>query len=150
MLKKKPYCSLLKKRVYMIVVIMLLLMILPACNSRKEERYYSQKENYITVTGTVVHIKYNENRDVLYLGFSDLSPICDDDTFKIVGNNVSIVQENGIDEKISVGSQMEFITAPKYFGDGYVMPIVAVAVDGEVLLEFEDGYSNFMDWFEVQ
>ena len=37
------------------------------------------------------------------------------------------------------------MTAPKCFGDGYVMPIVAVSVDGEVLLEFEEGFENFLE-----
>lgn len=133
-----------------IVIALLHLLILCACDSEKKEQYYSEKNNYVNATGIVTHIKYNESEDMLYLGFSDLKPTFDDDTFKIVGDNLSIVQANGIDEKIAIGTEMEFVTAPKYYGDGYVMPIVAITVDGEQLLEFEEGYVNFLKWLEVR
>lgn len=42
------------------------------------------------------------------------------------------------------------MTAPRYFGDGYVMPIVAISVDGEQLLDYEEGYANFMEWLEKE
>ncbi|HIV47949.1 MAG TPA: hypothetical protein H9749_09110, partial [Candidatus Acutalibacter stercorigallinarum] len=70
--------------------------------------------------------------------------------FKIVGDNVQIVLENGISEKIKLGDTVEFVTAPRYFGDGYVMPIVAISVDGEQLLDYEEGYANFMEWLEKE
>ena len=40
----------------------------------------------------------------------------------------SLQKELG-DDMIKVGDQIEFVTAPKYFGDGYVMPIVAMKRD---------------------
>ena len=110
--------------------------------------YYRQKDNFVTATGTIRHIAYNDDSSALYLGFTDLSPTFDDNSFKIVGNNLPIVQKNNIDEKIKIGDKIEFITAPEYFGDGYVMPIVAVSVNGEELLEFEEGYANFLKWLE--
>lgn len=60
------------------------------------------------------------------------------------------MQKNNIDEQIKIGDTIQFVTAPKYFGDGYVMPIVAISVDGEVLLEFEEGYANFLKWLEIK
>jgi hypothetical protein len=111
-------------------------------------KYYSNQENYINATGIVSHIKYGEDNKSLYLGFSELSPVLDDTNFKIVGKNLLIVQEKGIDQKISLGDKVEFITAPKYFGDGYIMPIVALSVNGEVLLEFEEGYNNLIEWLK--
>lgn len=116
------------------------------CSSHKEKMYYSQKENYISVNGTVSSIKYNEDSTALYIGFYDLSPTLDDTCFKIVGNNLQIVQSNNIDSKLEIGTQISFITAPKYFGDGYVMPIVAVSINGEELLDFENGYINLLNW----
>lgn len=133
-------------------LLMLLLLIgifvLSACNSTKMKEYYRQKDNFINATGTIRHIAYNDDNSALYLGFSDLSPTFDDNSFKIVGDNLSIVQKNNIDEKIKIGDKIEFITAPRYFGDGYVMPIVALSVNGEDLLEFEEGYDNFLKWLE--
>lgn len=50
-------------------------------------KYYSQKEKYITVTGTVSYIKYNDNNSELYIGFSELNTKLDDHCFKIVGKD---------------------------------------------------------------
>ena len=108
--------------------------------------YYSQKNNYINAIGIVSHISYNEDKTALYLGFSDLTPQFDDNSFKIVGDNLPIVQEKGIDEKIKIGDQVDFITAPRYFGDGYVMPIVEISVNEEELLGFEEGFTNLLKW----
>lgn len=132
------------------VLLLLSILVLSACYSTKEKRYYAQKDNYINATGTVIHIAYSKDNSEMCIGFSDLTPTFDDISFEIVGDNLSIVQNNNIDEKIKIGDKIEFITAPKYFGDGYVMPIVAISVDGEELLEFEEGYANFLKWLEIK
>lgn len=120
-----------------------------SCRGSEKADYYSQKENYISVIGTIASIKYNENETVLYIDFSELCPTLDDTCFKIVGENLKIVQKQNIENKLKVGEQITFITAPKYFGDGYVMPIAAVSVRGETLLEFEEGYKNLIEWLSV-
>jgi len=114
----------------------------------EEEKYYSQKDVYFSATGVVTSCTYRSDQPSAYLEFSDLTPKFDDVCFKIVGDNLSIVKANGIDQKIQVGDQIEFITAPKYFGDEYVMPIVAVSINGESLLNFEEGFANLMKWYE--
>ena len=126
----------------------LVVVILSSCTAAKKRDYYSQKSNYITATGTVSHISYNEDKTALYLGFSDLAPQLDDNSFKIVGDNLPIVQEKGIDEKAKIGDQVSFVTAPRYFGDGYVMPIVEICVNEEELLEFEEGLDNLLKWLD--
>jgi len=123
---------------------------LNSCDSSSKINYYSKKENYISVTGTVVHIKYNEDSTALYIGFSETTPTLDDLTFKLVEKNLEIAQDAHIDDKLKIGDQITFITAPKYFGDGYVMPIVAITINEENLLEFEDGYKNFLSWLKAQ
>ena len=129
-----------------IMLIMSICVLLCSCNSSGTIEYYSQKENYISVTGTVSSIKYNEEATALYIDFSELSPILDDTCFKIVGENLEIVKANRIDDKLKIGEQITFVTAPKYFGDGYVMPIVAISISGENMLDFEEGYKNLIDW----
>ena len=136
----------LLKLFMIITTICILLVLLCSCNSSQIIEYYSLKENYISVTGTVSNIKYNENTTALYIDLSELSPVLDDTCFKIVGENLEIVKANKIDDKLKTGEQITFITAPKYFGDGYVMPIVAISINGENLLDFEEGYRNLLDW----
>ncbi len=136
----------LLKLIMIITTTCILLVLLCSCNSSEIIEYYSQKENYISVTGTVSDIKYNEDTTALYIDLSELSSVLDDTCFKIVGENLKIVKANKIDDKLKTGEQITFITAPKYFGDGYVMPIVAISISGENLLDFEEGYKNLLDW----
>jgi len=125
--------------------LLIVLLYLHGCDFGEMEEYYTDKENYVTATGTVTHIAYDEGYDTLYLAFSDMSYRFDGRNFKIEGDNFDIVMENGIEEKLAMGKEVEFITAPRYFGDGYVMPIVSITIDGETLLEFEEGYENFLE-----
>ena len=136
----------LRKLIVAMTSICFLVVLLCSCNGSGIVEYYSQKENYISVTGTVSHLRYNEDTTALYIDFSELSPGLDDTCFKIVGENLKMVKANKIDDKLKEGERITFITAPKYFGDGYVMPIVAISISGEKLLDFEDGYKNLIDW----
>ncbi len=136
----------LLKLVLIITTVCIILGVLCSCNSSRKNKYYSQRENYISVVGTVSSIKYNEDSTVLYIDFSELTPVFDDTCFKIVGKSLETTQTNKIDDKLKPGEQITFITAPKYFGDGYVMPIVAISIHGESLLDFEEGYENWLDW----
>ena len=135
-----------QKSITLITTVCIILAFLCSCNSHGKLKYYSQRENYISVTGIVSNTTYNEESTALYIEFSELLPVLDDICFKIVGENLEIVQTNKIDDKLKTGEQITFITAPKYFGDGYVMPIVAISINGENLLDFEKGYANLLDW----
>ena len=138
--------TLYQKIVMLITAACIMLIFLCSCSSATKIMYYSQKENYVSVTGTVSTIKFNESYTALYVTLSELSTRLDDTCFKIVGKNLEIVQTNRIEDKLTIGEQITFITAPKYFGDGYVMPIVAISIKGEELLEFDEGYENLLDW----
>ena len=141
----------MKKRIKNIIIISIFVMLcVSLCSCQSMRKYYLQKENYISVTGTVASIKYDVDATTLYVSFSKLSPTLDDIGFEIVGENLNIVQARGIDKKLKIGEQITFITAPKYFGDGYIMPIVSITINGETLLEFEDGYENFMAYLTNQ
>ena len=56
--------------------------------------------------------------------------------------------ENGFAEKVKLGSEVIYISAPRYFWDGYSMPIVELSVDGEVLLTFDEGKTNLLDMIQ--
>lgn len=136
------------KRAVLALSLLCLIAVTTSCTATKMRDYYSQKNNYINATGIISHISYNKDKTALYLGFSDLTPYFDDNSFKIVGDNLLIVQKKGIDEKIKIGDPVDFITAPRYFGDGYVMPIVEISVNSEELLDFEEGFINLLKWLD--
>ena len=64
--------------------------------------------------------------------------------FIIRGDNVSVVMENGILDKVKVGDKITFTSAPRYFGDGYTVPIVALYIGDEEILNFDVGHKNLM------
>lgn len=130
----------------LIVLLACLMVTISACQTGKMKEYYSQKTNYIAATGTVSYISCDIQNKSLYIGFSALTPSFDDTCFKIIGKNFDIVYEKGIATFLEIGSHVEFITAPMYFGDGYVMPIVSISVADETFLDFEEGFLNFVEW----
>lgn len=140
----------MKKKAMCVCIVLLLVYssFLCSCSVSKRVlvRYYSEKSNYVTASGAVDHIQDDPELDGLYLGFSELSPTMDDVSFKLVGANREIVLQRGILQKVQLGTTVSFMTAPRYFGDGYIMPIVEISVDGEELLSFEEGYENLLEW----
>ena len=144
--------SLRSRKSIVFILALCLAFLLSSCfgYTLKEKMYYSQKDNYVNAIGTIDHIAYTDDLTELYLGFTDLTPRFDGPTFKIVGDNLSIVEDRGITQKIKVGDRVEFITAPEYFGDGYVMPIVAISINGEELLTFDEGFPNLLKWLSKQ
>lgn len=136
------------RKCILILTVFCLLIFLSSCMSAQMLSYYSDEGNYVRASGTITYIAYNEDGTALYLNFSELTPGFSDTCFKIVGENLLIIQENGIDEKLQVGDCVDFISAPRYFGDGYVMPIVALSADDEVFLAYDDSVANLLKWLE--
>lgn len=141
MMKKKAMCA-------CIVLLLVCSSFLCSCtiSNRTMLKYYSVRSNYVTVNGIIDYIQDAPELNGLYLGFSELFPTMDDSCFKLVGANREIVLQRDILQKVQLGTTVNFITAPRYFGDGYVMPIVEISVDGEELLSFEEGYENLLEW----
>ncbi|MBQ3520180.1 MAG: hypothetical protein IJA31_12760 [Clostridia bacterium] len=114
-------------------------------NDISQEQYIKDESNYITVTGTVSYLSFNDDRTVLHIALTDLSEKLDDNAFKVFGENLKVLQQKNIEQKLSVGMNVSITTAPKYFGDGYVFPVAALVVDGDELLDFETGLKNIRE-----
>lgn len=144
----------MKNKVWRILFVLSCLIVLSglltSCLSIRYRIYYPVKDNYIEVSGVVIHMKYSDDHTELCIAFSDMDRKLDDRSFEIVGENLRTVEKNGIDDKIKIGDRVTFVTAPKYFGDGYVMPIVAISANGESLLDFDEGFKNFMDYLNIR
>ena len=131
-----------------IIVASILFFTLSSCYRLREYEYYSDKENFVTTEGTVTIINDLPDERKLVLAFSDLSVQYSYIYFKIVGYNYQIVKENRIVEKLEIGKRISFVSATRYFGDGFVMPIVSITIDGVCLLDFEEGQKNLLDWIK--
>ena len=115
---------------------------------RPRLEYYAEDGNYITAAGTVRHLGWGPDQSYVYIAFDDIPEEYSDTNFVIEGENLRIVLENGYAEKVKLGSEVIYISAPRYFWDGYSMPIVELSVDGEVLLTFDEGKTNLLDMIQ--
>lgn len=151
---KRSYCVLL------IVLILCLLFSFTSCGliQAKERRklidYYKNVDNFIQAAGTVVEILDQEEDCLLVLTFGEdvKSSVSSPQVFAsrrllIEGENYTAVKSKGFDEKIKVGSFLEFTTVVKALTQK-ARPIVSLTVDGETLLDFEEGYQGLMKQFE--
>lgn len=142
-LGKKEYMN---KKIYKSITLVLLLAMLVSitgCFRYREKIYYSDKENFISATGTVTHMKSNDKAKKFFIAFSDLSARFEDNNFYISYEDLQLIRDD-IWNLVHIGDSIEFVSAPKVFGDGYTLPIVSLTVNGEVLLDFETGWKNLM------
>ena len=122
----------------------------------QEKEYYSNKANFVSVTAVCVEISTNEHSpDCYFINVKDMEYHRTDEckfisgTFKIDKASSVILKESNIENKLTEGTIFTFVSAPEYFGDGYLCPIVSIEVDGEVLLDFDTGYKNLMDTYKL-
>ena len=133
-----------QKRLLLALQLFLFFFALTSCKTSEKIDYYSDTANYVTASGTVRHVSRDDDNEVVYLEFSELSPSFSDSCFKISGENYELIKENGLFEVLNIGQQVTFKTAPKYFGDGYIMPIVSITIGNNTYLDFEEGTSNYV------
>ena len=112
-----------------------------------EKEYYMDVNNYITEEAVVDTITYDKKLEYIGIRLSEISDAYQGERFIIEGKNLDIVLANGILEKIEPNSVIEFTSAPAFFGNGYLMPIVQLSIDGETLLSFEEGYANLLELY---
>ena len=113
-----------------------------------EERYLSNRENYEIVQGTVTYIFYSDEEKRFYVALEGL-PERYYNGFTLLGDNFSIAKENGLYEKVQIGTAVVLETAPKYFYDGYQYPIIALQVGDDVLLDGDTGIQMYKSSFSI-
>ena len=133
---------------HFLIIPLVFCLLLPGCFALTMHPYYRDESNYAEFTGTISFISYDETTDTLYLSFENITPKTADNSFKIVSSNLAIQKDSPYYDKIAVGTPVSFCTAPKYYGDGYIMPLVGLSIDGETLLEKSKGIANWNDWLD--
>ena len=125
------------------IFITLLVVFLSGCNisnqklAQKMIEKYSVNQNYVTLTGEV--IEFYENNVIIkceelndYISYEDEH--CD---YYIYSDQFVELQ---------VGEEIQFTTVPFHFYNGHKLPIVELRIDENLLLSFEDGKENLIDW----
>ena len=131
-------------KIIMIPIVLVVAFFLQSCVVSQVQRtqYLSDPSNYISISGVMAKISYSDDKSQLFISLNDINHKLDGDCFVLDGSNLIIVQNNGIDSLLQVGDEIELITAPKYFWDGYVYPIAALESNGIVFLDFATGFNN--------
>ena len=134
------------QKMCLVWIFIAMLAALAGCASTSEKaEYYSDSSNYVTAAGKLTYIRNDAEHDAVYLAIEDLTPAFSDPNFKIQGENYRLACERGLMEALEIGQTVTFQAAPKYFGDGYVIPIAGITVDGSIYLDFEDGKANIIN-----
>lgn len=140
---KKNY---LKKYIYLILVL-IMMSSLVGCSRMREKEYYAETSNYITEEAVVDNIIYNEEEQYIVFWLSEIDDTYQSSDFIIEGASVMIVLENKVFDKIKIGDEITYTSAPRIFGNGDFMPIIELSNNGEEILSFEEGYKNLMDLY---
>lgn len=138
--EKKPFCLI----VIILFIIILATVIMHSCgvSQRQRTKYLSMKSNFVTICGVVTKISYSDDKKQLFISLDHFKPKLDGNCFVLEGSNLIIAQNNGIDLLLNVGDEIELITAPQYFWDGYCFPIAELKNQGVVFLDFLTGFNN--------
>ena len=111
--------------------------------------HYKNDANFISSNATVERIFYSEHSGSVVIHFSGLHSDNQVYGFEIPVDIAQSDLKTTLLESIKEGDKVKFTYDPWYYGDGYIMPIVAIwSADGELLLEYEEGYANLMKWLK--
>lgn len=129
-----------------IIVTFILVVLISGCKSQDQilsERMiekYSNDANYVRFMGEVV--SFDEDAGTVIINSKELieKQVSANGIYKfcIYGENDNFT--------LNVDDEIEFLTVPFHFYNGHVLPIVEVVLNGNVLLEFEEGKEALIDW----
>ena len=137
----------LRMKTVLIGLILTMLFSISGCYSAQMKAYYADMENFITGDATVKNITYYPEYNQITLWLYDTDPSYQSTTFGIKGNNVSVALENGILDKVKIGDTITVTSAPRYFYNGYDMPIIGLSIGDIEILNIETGHQNLMDMY---
>ncbi len=124
----------------------LLVFVLSSCRysdyllAKKMLEKYSNDQNYVELSGEIIE----SNKNTVVIKCTELknyrsSPdeIC---TYYIYSNQIL---------DLASGDHINFVTVPFHFYNGHKFPIVELKIDGNTLLEFEEGKENLIEWVKL-
>ena len=113
--------------------------------------YYSDNDVYVELCATVQAVRYNDYTENTEIDVALLTGMEEFRLSIVDGVSTFEIARFGYEEtRISVGDEIQFISAPFYFYNGHDLPIMELRKDGEILLEFEEGKSNYIAWINEE
>ena len=138
-----------------IVLLLVMLFLLFSCDFNASLRnrmleYYSDDSNYSELRGIISSFeqKAHSKEWRFYIRITS-----ENHGFPILTNGEQSFQLNYYSEEsqaLSVGDEVVFISAPMHFYNGHDLPIVAIKKDDEILLDFEGGKADYLEWIKEE
>ena len=103
-------------------------------------QYYANPQNYIKVDAVVTFLSQREDGSIALFVKTDSRAFSG--TLKIIPENAILASANGLLNEVEVGDEVSLLSAPAYFADGYIVPVVGIAKDDKEYIDFSTGISN--------
>lgn len=142
------------KKMISIVIVVSYAFLLSSCDFNGPLRnkmldYYNKDDNYIELEGLVKNIEHHKDWDELVVQIEILTE----------EHQIPYINETNICEfvivnwskysfKLEVDDCVVFVSAPYYFYNGHILPIVSLQQGECDCLSFEDGKGNYIDWIK--
>ena len=136
----------IKKNKFLLIYVICAFIVIYGAISLFKNSFNELFDDYNLITLDVTVSKMEMDTNHVTLTFVEY-PDCD---YIITSDNFVIVSENRFNERVNIGTKVVVRTFPKYTESFDLIPIVAISVDDEVLLDEEKGYENFLKMFEMK
>lgn len=116
----------------------------------REKNYYKEKRNFVTVEAVFKGTEDNSrvNYLIIWTEKGQTTEIFSEWRFKFTEASSLRLKNASFLEEVVPGDTITFIAAPKYFGDGYLVPIVGISANGKTYLDFETGWRDLMEEYD--
>ena len=111
--------------------------------------YYSNAENYSFLKGKISSVVVDEEERQIHLEIDILTPGHAFTSNPHTGLSQFIIVDFTEEErKLSVDEEVEFMSAPMYFYNGHVLPVVSLKVGDTEIMTFEEGRERYLLWIK--
>ena len=111
--------------------------------------YYSQEENYFELQGEIKTIEYKTEFNELLLEIDLLGDKHDFPLNAETGySEFVLVHCSNYELSLQENDIIAFVSAPMYFYNGHVLPVVQLKKGREEQLTFSEGQSNYINWIK--
>lgn len=108
---------------------------------KKMLEYYSDDNNYVELQGVVISPEND-------CGYMEIDILTESHVFPLNAQTGYGEFESGLIYNLTPGDKITLVSAPMYFYNGHVLPVMALKKDDVVILTFEDGKSSYLAWIE--
>lgn len=113
-------------------------------------KYYQDDSHYVTISGIIKKIDYNQETDQLKLGIEIITKehsFSNDVEFGYAG--FVIVNYSLFDFELAVGDNVDFTSANARLYNGHRYPILSVKKEENLYLSFQEGKENYLNWIQT-